>query len=122
MDKKTIAFLKEWRNHIRQEKLRLGIRDNHFESTVVFSNSVLYREKQDLNAAYPNHVMKLVQRHFPDMKIIKMHGFRKTNASLLFESGGSIKDVAHRLGHKSTKTTTDIYVKVTQTKQDDTAE
>lgn len=66
--------------------------------------------------------MKRVQKHFPDMKIIKVHDFRKTNASLLFESGASIKDVAHRLGHKSTKTTTDIYVKVTKTKQNDTAE
>ncbi|MCD5002141.1 tyrosine-type recombinase/integrase [Enterococcus saccharolyticus] len=56
------------------------------------------------------------------MKIIKVHDFRKTNASLLFESGASIKDVAQRLGHKSIKTTTDVYVKVTKAKQDETAE
>nr|WP_303393939.1 hypothetical protein [Enterococcus sp. 9D6_DIV0238] len=33
-----------------------------------------------------------------------------------------MKDVSQRLGHKSTKITTDIYIKVTQTKQDETAE
>lgn len=49
------------------------------------------------------------------MKIIKVDDFRKTNASLLFESGASMKDVAKILGHKSTKNTTDIYVKVTPT-------
>lgn len=51
------------------------------------------------------------------MKIIRVHDFRKTNASLLFESGTSIKDVSQRLGHKSTKITTDIYIIVPQTKQ-----
>lgn len=122
MDEKSISILKEWRNHIRQDKLRLGIRDSSFNSTVVFSNSVLYREHQYLYASYPNQIMKKVKKHFPEMKIIKVHDFRKTNASLLFESGASIKDVAHRLGHKSTKTTTDIYVKVTKEKQNDTAE
>ncbi|AVU91382.1 hypothetical protein EA122_00685 [Listeria monocytogenes] len=33
-----------------------------------------------------------------------------------------MKDVAKILGHKSTKTTTDIYVKVTPTRQNETIE
>nr|WP_236671862.1 tyrosine-type recombinase/integrase [Enterococcus sp. BWB1-3] len=100
----------------------MGIRNNNFEDNVVFSQSVLYREKQYLGKSYPNHVMAKVQKHFPDMKIIKVHDFRKTNASLLFESGASIKDVSQRFGHKSTKVTTDIYIKVTKAKQNETAE
>lgn len=64
--------------------------------------------------------MAKVKKHFQNMKIIKVHDFRKTNASLLFESGASIKDVAKILSHKSTKTTTDIYVKVTPAKQNET--
>ena len=103
--------MKEWKNHIVQKKLSLGIRDENFENNVVFSQSVLYRKTQYLGKAYPNHVMASVKKHFPNMKIIKVHDFRKTNASLLFESGASIKDIAKILGHKSTKTTTDIYVK-----------
>lgn len=114
--------MKEWKNHIVQKKLSLGIRDENFENNVVFSQSVLYRKTQYLGKAYPNHVMARVKKHFPNMKIIKVHDFRKTNASLLFESGASIKDVAKILGHKSTKTTTDIYVKVTPTRQNETIE
>lgn len=113
--------MKEWKNYILQEKLRLGIRDKNFSKRVVFCNSVLNGENQYLYKAYANNVMKKVANHFPDMKIIKVHDFRKTNASLLFESGASIKDVSQRLGHKSTKITTNIYIMVTQTKQDETA-
>lgn len=122
MDSKTCSILKEYKNHIIKEKFALGIRDKNFNDNVVFSNSVLYRERRYLYKAYPNNVMERVKRHFPNMKIIKVHDFRKTNASLLFESGASIKDVSQRLGHKSTKITTDIYIKVTKVKQNETAE
>ncbi|ENY5687073.1 tyrosine-type recombinase/integrase [Listeria monocytogenes] len=96
------------------------MRDEHFENNVVFSQSVLYRKTQYLGKSYPNHVMAKAKKLFPDMKIIKVHDFRKTNASLLFESGASIKAVAKISGHKSTKNTTDIYVKVTPVKQNET--
>ncbi|MGM0214298.1 site-specific integrase [Enterococcus sp. AZ109] len=122
MDSRTCSILKEYKNHIIKEKFSLGIRDENFNNNVVFSNSVFYRENQYLYKAYPNNVLEKVKRHFPNMKIIKVHDFRKTNASLLFESGASIKDVSQRLGHKSTKITTDIYIKVTKIKQNETAE
>ncbi|WP_243638024.1 site-specific integrase [Vagococcus bubulae] len=120
IDQQTISILKDWRSHIKRLKLSQGIRDKDFASSLVFSNSVLYRYNQYLSKAYPNNVLVEVKKHFPEMKIIKVHDFRKTNASLLFESGASIKDVAQRLGHQSTKTTTDIYVKVTPAKQNQT--
>lgn len=122
VDNQTMDILKEWKNHILQEKLRLGEREKDFHKNVVFCNSVLYRDNTYLYKSYPNNVLKKVHKHFPDMKIIKVHDFRKTNASLLFESGASIKDVSQRLGHKSTKVTTDIYIMVTETKQNETAE
>lgn len=122
VDQQTMNILKEWKNHILQEKFRLGIRDEYFNASVVFCNSVLYSENTYLYKAYANNVLKKIKKHFPDMKIIKVHDFRKTNASLLFESGATIKDVSQRLGHKSTKVTTDIYIMVTQAKQDETAE
>lgn len=121
VDDRTLEILKEWRTYLIQEKLKLGIRDDDFGSTVVFRNSVLYRERQHLYKNYANEVMRKVHRHFPEMKIIKVHGFRKTNASLLFESGASIKDVSQRLGHKSTGITMEIYIMVTQAKQTETA-
>lgn len=122
VDRQTIIILKKWKNHILQERLRLGLRNEKFQESVVFCNSILDRDNDYLYKAYPNNILKKVQKYFPDMKMIKVHDFRKTNASLLFESGASIKDVSQRLGHKSTKTTTDIYIKVTETKQSKTAD
>lgn len=122
MDDRTSKILREWKNHIIREKFALGIREDNFSDNVVFCNSVLDREQQYLYKSYPNQVMNKVKRNFPKMKIIKVHDFRKTNASLLFESGASIKDVSQRLGHKNTKVTTDIYVMVTPTKQNETTE
>ena len=121
-DNKTMAILKEWKNHILQEKFRLGLREENFNESVVFCNSVLYSDNPYLYKAYANNVLKKIKKYYPDLKIIKVHDFRKTNASLLFESGATIKDVSQRLGHKSAKITTDIYIMVTQTKQDETAE
>lgn len=87
------------KNHLIKEKFALGSRDENFNNNVVFSISVFYRGNQYLYKAYPNNVHERVKRHFPTMKIIKVHDFRKTNASLLFESGASIKNVSQRLGH-----------------------
>lgn len=53
------------------------------------------------------------QRDTP-MKRISTHGFRHTHASLLFESGATIKDVQARLGHSDIQTTMDIYTHVTK--------
>src|SRR5699024_5784264 len=97
VDQQTMTILKKWKNHILQEKLRLGLRNENFQESVVFCNSVFTRENSYLYKAYPNNVMEKVKHHYPDMKIIKVHDFRKTNASLLFESGATIKDVAQRL-------------------------
>ncbi len=47
-------------------------------------------------------------------KPITIHSFRHTHCSLLFESGWTIKEVQDRLGHKDMKTTTDIYLHVTE--------
>lgn len=44
VDQQTMNILKEWKNHILQEKFRLGIRDEYFNASVVFCNSVLYSE------------------------------------------------------------------------------
>lgn len=121
VDNQTISILREWKNHIIQEKLSLGIRENNIKDNVVFSNSIFTNENSYLYHGYANAVLKKVYKHFPELKQIKVHDFRRTNASLLFESGASIKDVSQRLGHKSSKITTDIYIKVTQTKQNETA-
>lgn len=119
MDKTSMDILKSWKSYVIQERLKHGIGSDDFNELPVFCNSISSNKNQYLYKSYPNNVMKKVQKHFPDMKIIKVHDFRRTNASLFFESGASIKDVSHRLGHKSTRTTMDIYIKVTIPKQNE---
>ena len=51
----------------------------------------------------------------PNLKRITAHGLRHTLASLLFEENKniSVSEVQYMLGHKSARTTLDIYTAVT---------
>lgn len=49
---------------------------------------------------------------------LTLHSLRHTHASLLFESGVSLQAVAIRLGHKNSKITEEIYLHITQRKQE----
>lgn len=48
---------------------------------------------------------------------ISVHALRHTSASLMFEQGFSMEEVARRLGHSTSKVTREIYVHVTKTLQ-----
>lgn len=48
------------------------------------------------------------------------HSLRHTHATMLIENGAPIKDVQHRLGHKSVQVTLDIYAHVTTKMQNQT--
>lgn len=61
------------------------------------------------------------QREKP-MKRITTHGFRHTHASLLFESGASLKEVQFRLGHSDIQTTMDIYTHISKSAKEKLAE
>lgn len=45
---------------------------------------------------------------------IRVHDLRHTTASIMFESGATIKEVQDRLRHSSSKTTLDIYTHLTE--------
>ena len=53
-----------------------------------------------------------------DIEPIRIHAFRHTHASLLFESGMSLKQVQYRLGHADLKTTMNIYTHITKFAKD----
>ena len=53
---------------------------------------------------------------------ITPHHFRHTHASLLFESGATLKDVQYRFGHSDIQTTMDIYTHVTKQAKEQLAE
>ena len=63
---------------------------------------------------------KVCNKH--NFKIINIHGFRHTHASLLFESGAAMEVVRDRLGHTDIQTTVNIYTHVTQKSRDKTAQ
>lgn len=51
----------------------------------------------------------------------RFHDFRDTHATRLIESGADIKAVSNRLGHRNIDTTYDIYVRVTEKMENETA-
>lgn len=57
-----------------------------------------------------------------NFKEIKVHGFRHSHCSLLFESGFTIQEVQDRLGHSDLKTTMSIYAHVTEKQRDNMAD
>ena len=63
---------------------------------------------------------KICKKH--KFKEIKIHGFRHTHCSLLFESGFTIQEVQDRLGHSDLKTTMSIYAHVTEKHRDNMAD
>lgn len=117
VDDKTASILKTWRIHQRVESLKYGhnTSDKHQPVfTDVANNKPLYPEHTNkvLNAVCDKH----------NFKRIKVHGFRHTHCSLLFEAGLSIQEVQDRLGHGDIKTTMDIYAHVTEKQRDQVAE
>lgn len=112
IDTETARLLRLWKLKQREEFLKLGIIPK--TKQLVFCNS----QNGFKWIFFPNYTLKKIcdQHNF---KLIKIHGFRHTHASLLFESGNmSIKAVQHRLGHSDIQTTMNIYTHVTQLQKD----
>lgn len=120
IDDDTVAILKKWKRSVIKKNLSRGIRIDNMDDVPVISTIKANKKRDFLYKSYPNHVMDKVARKFPDMKIIKVHGFRDTHATLVFNAGAQINDVQNRLGHASVKTTIDSYVQVTSTRQEET--
>lgn len=54
-----------------------------------------------------------IEKH--DLPHITVHGFRHTYASLAVEAGLNVKQLQSQLGHRSVRTTLDVYAAVTKT-------
>lgn len=113
LDDTTISILKEWK--VAQQK----------EMTVINLNEDLFVFDGTVNG-YPANVPMLDTK--PDkwnikickkagIRHINIHGFRHTNASLLFDAGVSMQDVKDRLGHSSIRTTMDIYTHIMKSRR-----
>ena len=116
MDTETMHYLKEWRTKQQKEMLKLGL---NFLSNdnLVFANS----EGNYTVLSKPQRWDNAICKKF-GLRHIKVHGFRHTHASLLFDADGvSMKDVKERLGHSDITTTMNIYTHVTENKAKETA-
>lgn len=115
MDATTMEYLKEWRLMQQKTMLKLGYNflnsDNLLFSTI--NNSYLSMSK-------PRQWNVAICKKYK-LRRIKIHGFRHTHASLLFEAGASMNEVKARLGHADINTTMNIYTHVTDDQKKDTA-
>lgn len=115
IDDTTLNTLKTWKNELRKELFKQGRNIDKGDGFIFHSTN-------------GNFIIKYIDKFLPsflrkyDLPPIKPHGFRHTHASLLFESGASIKEVQDRLGHENIKTTMDIYTHVTKSAREKTAE
>jgi integrase len=92
MDATTMEYLKEWRLMQQKTMLELGYNflniDNLLFPTI--NNGYLSMSK-------PRQWNVAICKKY-DLRRIKIHGFRHTHASLLFEAGASMNEVKARLG------------------------
>lgn len=117
LDDRTLAILKAWRP--KQAELLLGFGFNATrQGQLIFSK---HSSNTPYDLAKPRSVLaKVCKNH--NLPFIKVHGFRHTHCSLLFEAGVPIKDVKERLGHSDIQTTMNVYTHVTQDSRDKSAQ
>ncbi len=116
IDDQTANILKHWKINQRERFLMIGTRVKKHQPcfTEEVTNSYLYLNFMNAN------LKRICKKH--DFKEIKVHGFRHTHCSLLFESGFTIQEVQDRLGHSDLKTTMSIYAHVTEKQRDNMAD
>lgn len=108
IDGLTTNELYQWKKKQREELLKHGKRVNIDSKQLIFhtdNNTFLY----------PNYINRLLSVKLKST--LSAHDFRHTHASLLFESGATIKDVQMRLGHSDVSTTMNVYTHVTKTSE-----
>lgn len=116
IDEQTKLILKRWKAKQRELFFSVSTRVKKHQPcfTEEVTNSYLYLNFMN------DKLRKICKKH--KFKEIKIHGFRHTHCSLLFESGFTIQEVQDRLGHSDLKTTMSIYAHVTEKQRDKMAD
>lgn len=116
IDEQTVNILKRWKLKQRERFLMIGTRIKKHQScfTEEVTNSYLYLNFMNAN------LKRICKKN--EFKLIKVHGFRHTHCSLLFESGFTIQEVQDRLDYSGLKTTMSIYAHVTEKQRDNMAD
>ena len=90
-------------------KVQIPKRDFIFTSPITFSYFHQSAPNDWLRAFWRKNKKALEKL---GLHYISPHGFRHSQATMLYELGVSLKDAQHRLRHKNIKTTSDIYTHV----------
>lgn len=116
LDQRTVDILRQWRKDQRKYLLSHG-------QNALQQNQLVFASKKNNYIAltrFNNVLTRICDKH--DLPHLKIHGFRHTHCSLLFEAGLSVKEVQDRLGHSDVQTTLNIYTHVTKKQKDVVAE
>lgn len=113
LEDELVRRLKKFK--LKQNEMILGFKNFHKnEDDIIFQNYLG-------NYLTPSIVRESIQNYckLAGVEYKGTHSFRHTHAVLLLESGASIKYVSKRLGHKTIKTTSDIYLDITDKIEED---
>lgn len=108
LDVKTIKVIEQWRYNQKEWYFKFGYntsKDTQFLFTNKF-NELYYPQA-------PNDWLYNILEKY-DLPKITLHGFRHSQATLLYELGVDPKDAQYRLRHANLKTTMDIYTHISK--------
>lgn len=109
LDPKTMEMLRQWRLQQRKDLLMFG-HNSINKHQLVFSS---LETNSFIELATPRKWLHTVLKQ-NGLRIITLHGLRHTAATMMLESGLTLKDVSDRLGHSSIEITSDLYIHVTE--------
>lgn len=109
LDAKTMDMLKRWRLRQRKDLLRFG-HNSINDHQLVFSS---LEKNSFIELATPRKWLHTILKE-NGIRKITLHGLRHTAATMMLESGLTLKDVSDRLGHASIEITSDLYIHITE--------
>ncbi len=116
LDERTIEILKHWRKEQRKVYFAFGFNTSH-KAQPVFTNQY----NRHIRPSSVIYWMRSIAKKY-QVREIKIHEFRHTHCSLLFESGATVLEVKERLGHANIEITMNIYAHVTKKQEEETAD
>lgn len=115
----TIPLLKEHKKNQLEKKIAFGDNYNDFNFICTKDTGYPYNPKY-ISTKFYDLIRRRNNKY--NIPIIRFHDLRHTHATLLIEQGINPKIVAERLGHKSIRTTLDIYSHALPSMQQEAAE
>jgi integrase len=121
----TMALLRKHKAH--QAELKLANRHHYHDYSLVFAKEWEHLQRHGDTLGHPLQMNNLGQHEYrriikaAGVRPIKFHGLRHTCATLLLQTGVSIKVVQARLGHKRIEMTLNIYAHALPSMQQDAA-